>query len=86
MASAAMGVVIQFMKFGVEPFFGTQTLLGVFMQGFISGIVGIAVFVVVGSLLKMEELDNLISALKRKLLKEQKAELAEKEGIEQSVE
>ncbi len=44
--------------------FGTTTLLGVFLQGFISGLVGIAVGILVLHLLKSEELKELTQTLK----------------------
>ncbi len=48
------------------PIFGTTTFLGVFLQGFISGILGIASAVVVLYLLKNEELKDLTQTLKTK--------------------
>lgn len=52
-----------------SPIFGTTTFLGVFLQGFISGILGIIVAIVVLSLLKNEELKELIKTLKTKFWK-----------------
>ncbi|MFA6300770.1 MAG: murein biosynthesis integral membrane protein MurJ [Candidatus Paceibacterota bacterium] len=50
----------------LSPVFGTTTFWGVFLQGFISGILGIISAVVVLYLLKNEELNELIKALKTK--------------------
>jgi putative peptidoglycan lipid II flippase len=69
-ATLVMAVTTQFMKFGVQPFFGTQTFVGVFLQGFISGLVGIAVFVVVAMLLKSQEMFTFVNALRRRLFRE----------------
>lgn len=83
-ASVVMGFVTQFMKFGVEPFFGTQTFWGIFLQGFLSGIVGLGMFVLVGLLLEMEELTTFIGSLKRRLFV--KKEFLGEEGIDSTVE
>jgi len=85
LATAVMGVVVQFMKGAVEPYFGTTTFVGIFAQGFFSGIAGLAVFVLVGILIRMEELSIVIASLKRKLIKEKKG-LGEVEGIDLTVE
>ncbi len=47
----------------LSPIFGTTTLWGVFLQGFISGILGIAVGILVLHLLKSEELKELTQTL-----------------------
>lgn len=70
LATLAMAVTAQFMKFGIEPYFGTQTFLGIFLQGFIAGLVGIAVFVVVAMLLKSPEMFTFVSALRKRLFRE----------------
>ncbi len=83
-ASVVMGFVTQFMKFGVEPFFGTQTFVGIFLQGFLSGIVGLGMFVLVGLFLEMEELTTVIGSLKKRLFV--KKEFLGEEGIDSTVE
>lgn len=50
----------------LSPIFGTTTFWGVFLQGFISGILGIACAVLVLYLLQSEELKDLILTLKTK--------------------
>lgn len=82
-ATLIMGVVTQFMKYGVEPFFGTRTFIGIFMQGLISGLVGIGIFVLVGILIGMEELATFIASLKKRLFK--KKEFLGEEGIDVTV-
>lgn len=51
------------------PFFGTTTLLGVFLQGFISGILGILAAILVLYLLKNEELRDIAKTLHTKFWK-----------------
>jgi hypothetical protein len=50
----------------LSPIFGTTTFWGVFLQGFISGILGIGTGVLVLYLLKNEELKDLLKTLKTK--------------------
>ncbi|MCX6757923.1 MAG: murein biosynthesis integral membrane protein MurJ [Candidatus Nomurabacteria bacterium] len=50
----------------LEPIFGTVTFVGVFLQGFLSGIVGIIVGGFVLHLLKNEELKEFINSIKTK--------------------
>ncbi len=82
-ATVAMVVVTQFMKFGVASFFGTETFGAVFAQGFISGVVGLGIFVLVGIVINMEELTTLLASLKRKLFKQK--EFLGEEGIDVTV-
>ncbi|MFA6324744.1 MAG: lipid II flippase MurJ [Candidatus Paceibacterota bacterium] len=49
-----------------SPIFGTTTFLGIFLQGFVSGIIGIIAGVIVLYLLKNEELYDLIKTLRTK--------------------
>ena len=50
----------------LSPIFGTTTLIGVFLQGFISGIFGIMAAVLLLYLLNNEELKDITQALKTK--------------------
>jgi hypothetical protein len=52
-----------------EPILGTKTFWGVFLQGFISGILGICAGILVLYLLKSEELKELASTLHTKFWK-----------------
>jgi len=83
-ATLAMAIVVQFMKFGIEPYFGTTTFIGVFLQGLIAGLAGIAVFIVSGLALKSQEMITFINALKRRIFKEK--ENYPKESIDENVE
>lgn len=69
-ATLIMAIVTQFMKFGIEPYFGTTTFIGVFLQGLIAGLVGIAVFIVAGLALKSQEMITFINSMKRRIFKE----------------
>lgn len=50
----------------LSPIFGTTTFWGVFLQGFISGVMGIIVAIFVLHLLKNEELKDIIKTLQTK--------------------
>lgn len=50
----------------LSPILGTTTFWGVFLQGFISGILGIIAAIIVLYLLKNEELNDLVNTLKTK--------------------
>ena len=65
-ASFFLGVVSYISLNIFSPIFGTTTFWGVFLQGFISGILGILVAIFVLHLLKNEELEDLTKALKTK--------------------
>lgn len=61
-----MGYVTYILLSVLEPLFSTTSFMGIFLQGFISGIIGIIAGIVVLKLLKSEELDEIYSALKTK--------------------
>jgi len=50
----------------LSPILGTNTFLGIFLQGFISGIFGILVGILILYLLKNEELKDIVATLKTK--------------------
>ncbi|NQT49913.1 murein biosynthesis integral membrane protein MurJ [Candidatus Kuenenbacteria bacterium] len=81
-ASLLMGVAAQYIKTWIGLSVDMQRFWGVLTQGFVAGIVGIAVFVLVGYLLKTEELLSFMASLKRKMFKKVKIE---KEGIRDSL-
>jgi len=68
-ASFFLGVVSYASLNILSPVFGTTTFWGVFLQGFISGILGILVAIFVLHLLKNEELSDLAKAFKTKFWK-----------------
>jgi len=65
-ASFFLGLVAYLSLNILSPIFGTTTLIGVFLQGFISGILGILAAILVLHLLKNEELKAVMQALKTK--------------------
>lgn len=68
-ASFFLGLVAYISLNILSPLFGTTTFSGVFFQGFISGILGIAAAVIVLHLLRNEELSELAKTLKTKFWK-----------------
>ncbi len=65
-ASFFIGIVSYLSLNVLSPIFGTTTFWGVFLQGFISGILGICVGVLILYLLKNEELKDLMETFKTK--------------------
>jgi putative peptidoglycan lipid II flippase len=65
-ASFFIGFVAYLSLNALSPVFGTTTFWGIFLQGFISGILGIMAGVVILYLLKNEELEDIIETLKTK--------------------
>ncbi len=68
-ASFFLGLVTYLFLNIFSPIFGTTTFLGVFLQGFISGILGICAGILVLYMLKSEELADIIKAFKAKFWK-----------------
>jgi hypothetical protein len=65
-ASFFLGLVAYLSLNIFSPIFGTTTFMGVFLQGFISGLLGILAAVIVLYLLKSEELNEILKTLKTK--------------------
>ncbi|MFA6274396.1 MAG: hypothetical protein WC662_04510, partial [Candidatus Paceibacterota bacterium] len=63
-----------------SPIFGTNTFWGVFLQGFISGILGILAGIIVLYFLKNQELKDLVKAFKTKFWKT-KVIVSDQEGL-----
>ncbi len=68
-ASFFLGVFAYLSLNALSPVFGTRTFWGIFLQGFISGIVGIGVGILVLHLLKNEELKDILQTLRTKFWK-----------------
>ncbi|KKQ55184.1 MAG: Integral membrane protein MviN [Parcubacteria group bacterium GW2011_GWA2_38_13] len=68
-ASFCMGAVVQGLKYALEPFFGTQTFIGVALQGGISGVVGIITYLTICVMLKSEEAIIFFSSIQKRLFK-----------------
>lgn len=71
-ASFIMGIVVQAMKYVIEPYFGTQTFFGIFIQGLIAGLSGLLVYFILCLIFKTEEAFIFINAFKRKFLNKYK--------------
>ena len=65
-ASFFLGLVAYISLNILSPIFGTITFFGVFLQGFISGILGIITAILILYLLGNEELKDVIKTLKTK--------------------
>ncbi|MDE2399733.1 MAG: hypothetical protein KGL67_01840 [Patescibacteria group bacterium] len=65
-ASFFLGLVAYLSLNILAPFFGTTTFLGVFLQGFLSGLLGIAAAILILHLLKNQELKDVLKTLKTK--------------------
>lgn len=77
-ASLVLGVATQMVKTGIGEIVDMHKFWGVFTQGLAAGLAGLAVFVLIAYLFKVEELSSLFGAVKRRLWK--KATVSE-EGI-----
>lgn len=77
-ASFVMGLVIQALKYPLSQIVNMQKLWGIFLQGFLAGIAGIIVFIILCKIFKCQEFDSIVSGVKRRLFK--KVEL-KSEGI-----
>lgn len=65
-ASFFLGLVAYISLNILSPIFGTTTFMGIFLQGFISGVLGIFAACLILYLLKSEELAEVLKALKTK--------------------
>ena len=65
-ASFFLGLIAYLSLNILSPIFGTTTFMGVFLQGFISGLLGISAAIIVLHLLKNEELKDLMETLTTK--------------------
>lgn len=70
-ATLAMGLVIQTLKYFLEPYTGTETFLGILAQGAIAGLGGLLIFILVSLILKSEEMALFISSLQRRFLRKE---------------
>jgi len=68
-AALAMAVVVQFIKTPLAQIFNQDYFWGIFGQGAVAGIVGIAVYGLLCYVLKIPEFMDLVGSLKKRLLK-----------------
>lgn len=68
-AAIVAGAAIQITKISVWPFIDMSKTLGVLLQGFLAGTMGILVYILISYVLRTEELLNLGDGIKRRLWK-----------------
>ncbi len=68
-AMMAMAVMIQVLKVPLDWWLNTRTLLGIFLQGLIAGLVGLAIYLIVGFFMKSEEITLFVSSLRKKFFR-----------------
>ncbi|MBI4133321.1 murein biosynthesis integral membrane protein MurJ, partial [Candidatus Uhrbacteria bacterium] len=68
-AALAMAVTIQALKAPLDWMLNTHTFVGIFLQGFIAGILGLIVYVIVGIALRSEEIVLLVSSARKKFFR-----------------
>jgi len=73
-ASAAMAIVIQYSKYPLSWIVNMEKFWGIFVQGFVAGILGIGAFILISFLLRSEEMLYLKRGLAKRLFK--KAQMA----------
>ena len=66
-ASVVMGVISYFLLIPFSNFFGMNTVLGVFLQGFLAGIFGIVVAILLLIATGNKELKDILVTLKHKI-------------------
>ncbi|MBF8280283.1 MAG: putative lipid II flippase MurJ [Candidatus Magasanikbacteria bacterium] len=70
-AAVVMAVVAQIVKTRLGNVLNLDTFAGIFTQGVVAGIVGLAVYVIAGLLLKSEEIKVLVDAVRSRLVRKQ---------------
>lgn len=68
-AAIPMAVVIQILKYPLAKIFDQTHFMGIFAQGAVAGLAGLAVYVIICYILKVPELIQLKDSLKRRWLK-----------------
>ncbi|MEI8338051.1 MAG: murein biosynthesis integral membrane protein MurJ [bacterium] len=71
-ASVIIGYVSYLCLNIFDDFLNLETLVGIFLQGLLAGIAGLIAGVIVLKLMKSEELDQVISSIRKKIWKEEK--------------
>jgi hypothetical protein len=71
-ASLGAGIVAYAFLWLIDKGVPTEKLWGIFSQGLVAGLAGIVGFWLVGSLLKIEEMNTFFASMKRKLFKSAK--------------
>lgn len=69
LAGFGMAIVVQLLKYPTASLFDTSLGWGILLQGLVSGIVGLLIYVGLCTVMRVPELDVIIESLKRRLLK-----------------
>ena len=69
LAAVGMGFVIQGFKYVLGTMLNIDTFIGIFTQGFMSGIIGLVIYGLICYLLRVEEMQIFVESFKRKWLK-----------------
>lgn len=72
-AALVMGLVVQSAKSAVAPYVNMQAGWGIFTQGFVAGLLGLAVFLIAALAMKSEEAERIREVFKKKLFKSKEA-------------
>ncbi len=67
-ASFCMALSVQGVKYAIEPFFGTQTFVGIAIQGGVASITGVLIYFIVCFALQSAEAILFVSSLQKKFL------------------
>jgi len=68
-ATFMLSLAAQATKYAIEPWAGTQTFIGIAVQGSLAAGAGLAVYLLIAWLLKSEELDYFMASFRRKILR-----------------
>lgn len=76
-AALLMALVVQSMKYVIAPYLDLQTGFGIFAQGFIAGMLGLAVFLMSALVMGSEEAQEIKNAFTKRLFREKSARPSE---------
>ncbi len=68
-ATLLMAVVVQGMKVPLDWLLNTRTFMGIFLQGFLAGVLGLVAYVAVGIALRSEEITLFVTSVRRKFFR-----------------
>lgn len=69
LACSALGFTVQNLKYPISLMVNMDTFWGIFLQGFLCGILGLLVYAIVCFILKVEEIQILFASLRKKWLR-----------------
>ncbi|HBX15682.1 MAG TPA: hypothetical protein DEF57_00020 [Candidatus Magasanikbacteria bacterium] len=68
-AALLMGLAIQGLKYVIAPIVNMETFLGIFAQGALAGLGGLAVYAIAGLALRSHEMCVFIETIKKRLVR-----------------